>query len=57
MRIVVRTSDEQGWQTVDSVGYGAEKELQMLLAESPSLIPVGDIREGASPLVAAAREV
>lgn len=57
MKIVVRTSDGQGWHTVDSVGYEAEEELQKLLAESPSLIPVGDIREGASPLVAAAREV
>ncbi len=57
MKIVVRTSDGQGWHTVDSVGYGAENELQDLLAKSPSLIPVGDIREGASPLIAAAREV
>ncbi|MCH7607489.1 MAG: hypothetical protein IIC94_02810 [Chloroflexi bacterium] len=57
MKIVVRTSDGQDWHTVDSVGYGAENELQDLLAKSPSLVPVGDIREGASPLVAAAREV
>ena len=57
MKIVVRTSDGPGWHTVDSVGYEAEEELQKLLAGSPSLVPVGDIREDASPLVAAAREV
>lgn len=57
MKIVVRTPDGQGWHTVDSVGYRAETELQELLAKSPSLVPVGEIREGASPLVAAAREV
>jgi hypothetical protein len=34
----------------------AEKELQELLAESPSLIPADDIRDGFSPLVVAVRE-
>jgi hypothetical protein len=56
MKILIRNQKSKGWKMVESVGYGAEAELQDLLANSPSLIPVSEIREGASPLVVAIRE-
>ena len=56
MRILWRTPGTKEWELVESVGYGLEAELQDLLAESPSLIPVADIREGISPLVVAIKE-
>ncbi|MBN1484319.1 MAG: hypothetical protein JXA37_06310 [Chloroflexia bacterium] len=56
MRILIRRNDQEEWRVVGSAGYGQEAELQALLAQSPELIPVGDIREGAAPLVAAVRE-
>ena len=57
MRIVARRGSGADWRFLESVGYGAEDELQALLAESPSLIPVADVREDASPLVVAVREI
>lgn len=57
MRIVARSEKGADWRVLESVGYDAERELQALLAETPSLIPIADVRVGASLLVAAAREV
>ena len=57
MRIVVRPEKGADWRRLESAGYHDEKEFQALLAESPSLIPIAEVREGASPLVAAVREV
>jgi len=56
MRIAVRSKADGPWRLVESAGYGNEADLQVLLAESPSLIPVGEIRDGMPPLVAAVRE-
>jgi hypothetical protein len=57
MKILVRSNKGQDWQLVESAGYAGETELQGLLAESPSLISIDEIREGAPPLVVAVREV
>lgn len=56
MKILVRSQGTKDWQMVDSVSYREEADLQHLLAESPSLIPVDEIREGTSPFVVAIRE-
>lgn len=56
MKILTRTKSEKAWKLVESAAYEGEKELQALLAESPSLISIQDVREGASPLVVAVRE-
>ncbi len=53
MRILIRNKKTREWKFAESIGAKAEAELQKLLAESPSLIPVGEIREGVSPLVSA----
>ena len=57
MKIVARSERGADWCPLESVGYHVEKELQALLEESPSLIPIDEVRENASPLVAAVREV
>ena len=51
MRILIRDNETKEWKFAESVRAKAEAELQKLLAESPSLIPVSEIREGVSPLV------
>ena len=56
MRIAIRSATTGAWRLVESADYDNEAELQKLLAESPSLIPVDEIREGISPLVVAVRE-
>jgi hypothetical protein len=56
MRILIRTKDTEDWQLVKSAPYDREAELQALLAKSPSLIPVDELREGASPFVLAVPE-
>jgi hypothetical protein len=57
MKILIRSNKKDDWQPVESVDYGAEKELQKLLAETPSLITINEIRENSSSLVVAVREV
>jgi hypothetical protein len=52
----MRNQKFEGWKLVESAAYGAEAELQSLLASSPSLIPVDEIREGVSSFVVAVRE-
>lgn len=56
MKILIRNKDSTGWKLADSVRAKAEKELQNLLIETPSLIPVDEIREGVSPLIFALSE-
>jgi hypothetical protein len=56
MKILVREAESKKWEFAESVTAKAETELQTLLVESPSLINIDEIREGASPLVFAVRE-
>lgn len=56
MKILVRGNKMRRWEFADPVATKAETELQHLLIESPSLIPISDIREGISPLVIAVDE-
>jgi hypothetical protein len=57
MRILMRDNGSKKWELVESNAYAAEKELQELLAESPELISLDEIRPGAGPLVASVREI
>jgi hypothetical protein len=57
MKILIRNSTAPKWEVVESAEYSAENELQKLLAESPALISISEIREDSAPLVAAIREV
>jgi len=56
MKILIRNGKHTKWEPVDVAGYVIEAELQKLLAESPSIITIDEVREGASPLVVAVRE-
>lgn len=56
MKIVVRKEKESGWKVADPEVYKGEKELQQLLYESPSLIPINEISQNDSQLIAAVRE-
>ncbi len=56
MKILVRDDKSQEWKSADPLRAKAEAELQHLLIESPFLIPIEEIREGASPLVFAIGE-
>jgi hypothetical protein len=56
MKILARTKPEKAWKLVESAAYDGEKALHKVLAESPSLISIQDVREGASQLVVAIRE-
>jgi hypothetical protein len=56
MRILIRRQNDGEWHLVDSAIYSDEKELQYLLAEDPSIIPIHEVRPNASPLVFAIRE-
>lgn len=51
MKILVRKTGSRNWEPVESTEYETEGELQDLLARSPSLIPVDEIREGAVPSI------
>jgi hypothetical protein len=55
--ILIRKMLDGDWTPVESVRYMDEAELQRLLEESPSLIPVSDIQAEASKLVVAVSEV
>jgi hypothetical protein len=56
MKILMREDKSKKWELVESNAYAAEKELQELLADSPDIISMEEIRPGAGPLVAAVRE-
>ena len=51
MRILIRNNKTKEWKFAESIGAKAEAELQKLLLESPSLVPIDEIREGVSSLV------
>lgn len=57
MRLMIRKENSSDWDFAKSVSTKAEVDLQNLLIESPSLIPVDEIREGISPLVVAVGEI
>ncbi len=56
MRILFREAGSKEWRFAEAIKAKAESELQKLIVESPSLIAVDDIREGAAPLVFAVGE-
>lgn len=56
MKILTRPKTEKSWRLVESAAYAAEAELQKLLAESPELISIQDVRPGAGTLAVAVRE-
>jgi hypothetical protein len=56
MKILIRGQADNQWHLVESAAYSKETELQQLLAESPGLISIGDVRPNAGPLVLAVRE-
>lgn len=56
MKILIREEDAHRWKLVETAAYTREDELQKLLAESPGLISIGEVRTGSSPLVVAVRE-
>lgn len=56
MKILIRNDESKGWKFAEPIELKAEVELQNLLIESPSLIPIDEIREGVSPLVFAVSE-
>jgi hypothetical protein len=57
MKILMRHTSNEPWAPVGSASYTNEAELQRLLAETPSLISVTDIRPEAESLVVAVREI
>uniref|UniRef100_A0A7V4KBL8 DUF91 domain-containing protein n=1 Tax=Fervidobacterium pennivorans TaxID=93466 RepID=A0A7V4KBL8_FERPE len=56
MKILIRDVGSKRWKFAEAIIARAESELQKLLVESPSLITIDEIREGASPLVFAVSE-
>ena len=56
MKILLRGGGSTNWKFAESVKAEAEAELQDLLIESPSLIPIDEIREGVSSPVFAVGE-
>jgi hypothetical protein len=56
MKIMLREDKTKKWELVESNQYALEKELQDLLATSPEVISMDEIRPGSGPLVAAIRE-
>ena len=47
MKILLRHGKSEEWNMVESAKYQNEDELQKLLADSPSLISIDDVRPGA----------
>ena len=56
MKILLRNGKSEEWNMVESAKYQDESELQKLLAETPSLISIDDVRPGAGALVTAVCE-
>lgn len=56
MKILVRTEDDESWREFSSSIFQNEKELQILLSDSPSLIPLNDILGDDAELVYAVCE-
>jgi hypothetical protein len=51
MKILLRNDKKEIWKLVESAAYEGEGDLQDLLAKSPSLISIEDVRVGAGQLV------
>lgn len=56
MKILIRGQKDKEWHLVESMAYGRETELHRLLAESPGLISIDEVRPEAGPLVFTVRE-
>src|SRR5687767_14790951 len=56
MKILLRHGKDEEWHMVESAKYQNENELQKLLADSPSLISINDVRPGSGLLITAVRE-
>ncbi len=56
MKILIRTSGTTAWVEVGSASYEAEADLQQLIADSPSIIPVEEITGEDSPYVLSVKE-
>ena len=56
MKILMREDKNKKWELVESNAYAAEAELQELLANSPEIISMDEIRSGSGSLVAVVRE-
>jgi len=56
MKILFRNNESDEWEPASAVETQGEAELQSLLIESPSLIPVEEIRENTEELVLAVSE-
>jgi len=56
MKILIRGRSSKHWKVANSTRPDVEAELQDMLHETPSLVPLEEIREGASPLVVAIKE-
>jgi hypothetical protein len=57
MRILMRSQAHPQWGVVDSLTYQDEAELQKLLADDPTLIPVADIGQDITPFCVGVREL
>ena len=57
MKILIRNKQNENWQLVESASYSQEKELHSLLANSPGVISIDEIRPDTEPLVLAVREI
>jgi hypothetical protein len=55
--ILLKNQVANGWEPIDSLEYNEEKELQKLLADSPSLISIEEIKENIAPLIIGVREI
>ena len=56
MKILVKDGDSKKWNLAEPITAKLESELQHLLLDSPSVIPVDEIRESTSPLMVAVGE-
>jgi hypothetical protein len=56
MKILIKEAKNGKWVEVESVSYKVEADLQTLIANSPSIIPVEEIMNGAPPFVLGVRE-
>jgi len=54
--ILIRSPSSGGWQAVDSSPFSLEADLRDLIVETPSLVPIEDIREGSAAFIVAVPE-
>ena len=56
MKILIKEKDKRHWTEVESALYNAEADLQKLIADSPSIIPVEEIMDDPNPYVFSVKE-